>query len=51
MISPRSTLSCKEADERADEGHAARPELLPGRSGQSEGLASMLGVTGHKRQS
>lgn len=35
MISPKSTLSCKEADKRADEGHTA-PVQLQGRSGAQE---------------
>ena len=58
MISPKSTLSCKEADRRAGEGHTA-PVKPQGRSGAQEklseavrpdGLASVPGVTGCKRQ-
>lgn len=64
MISPKSTLSCKEADERADERPAAPCAAAAGqRQGPEEfslrqsalslrpdGLASMLGLTGYKRQ-
>lgn len=35
MISPKSTLSCKEADKTADEGHTALVQLQ-GHSGAQE---------------